>query len=107
MYLVSGESLPRLGPGLGRTGACDWTLGQAGAQGAEYCSTCEYGRYVVFVLCFGTCLGLLEPLVNKYILYIYFFFYDNYHLVRCSSPPSPVATSPNNVGGPPGPYPPK
>src|SRR4029434_1458106 len=71
MYLVSGESLPRLGPGLGRTGACDWTLGQAGAQGAEYCSTCEYGRYVLFVLWLGTCLGLREPFVNKYI-YIYF-----------------------------------
>ena len=62
--------MPRLGPGLGRTGACDWTLGQTGAQGTEYCNTCEYGRYVC-VVCLGTCLGLLEPFVNKCV-YIYF-----------------------------------
>ena len=72
--------MPRLGPGLGRTGACDWTLGQAGAQGTEYCNTCEYGRYVC-VVCLGTCLGLLEPFVNKCI----YIFYDNHHLVCGSS----------------------
>src|SRR4029434_4157973 len=84
MYLVSGESLPRLGPGLGRKGACDGTLGQAGAQGAEYCNTCEYGRYVC-VVCLGTCLGLLEPFVNKCVYIYIYIFYDNHHLVCGSS----------------------
>src|SRR4029434_4589035 len=71
MYLVSGESLC-LDWDLAWAvkGACDWTLGQAGAQGTEYCNTCEYGRYVC-VVCLGTCLGLLEPFVNKCV-YIYF-----------------------------------
>src|SRR4029434_5448694 len=73
MYLVSGESLC-LDWDLAWAvkGACDWTLGQAGAQGTEYCNTCEYGRYVC-VVCLGTCLGLLEPFVNKCV-YIYIYF---------------------------------